>query len=216
MKNSILDLNQIKKNSGFSLVELMVVVAIIGILASIAVPNFQRFQSRARQSEVRTNLGSFYQAAKASRAEYSFYPGNLPATGWQPEGTLRYLFISSDHSTPCSTPTAPTALPPVGGGCDDRCVQTDSTSCPLSYIPGSATSPWSNVFPGTSSSAPVSIGGGIVITVTTSSSVGAIPPSPAPFTNNNAFIVVACGNLEGLDCWSLNQSKAIENFQSGI
>lgn len=45
-----------KKNSGFSLIELMVVVGIIGILASMAIPRFQEFQAKARQSEAKTNL----------------------------------------------------------------------------------------------------------------------------------------------------------------
>lgn len=46
--------------AGFSLVELMIVVAIIGILAALAVPRFQSFQAKARQSEAKNNLSHMY------------------------------------------------------------------------------------------------------------------------------------------------------------
>ncbi|MCC6137669.1 MAG: pilin, partial [Bdellovibrionaceae bacterium] len=66
----------LKSNKGFSLIELMVVVAIIAILASFAIPQYQSFQSKARQKEGLTMLNSFYVAAKATEAEQGIFPGN--------------------------------------------------------------------------------------------------------------------------------------------
>lgn len=78
------------KQAGFSLVELMVVVAIIGILASIAIPSVNKYMAKARQTEAKTNLASLYTSQKAFFSEYNTYDSRFQAVGFTPEGGLRY------------------------------------------------------------------------------------------------------------------------------
>jgi len=77
-------------NAGFSLIELMVVVAIIGVLASIAVPSVGKYMAKSRQSEAKANLASYYVSQKAFFAEYNSYDSRFGAIGYAPEGILRY------------------------------------------------------------------------------------------------------------------------------
>ncbi len=58
---------------GFTLVELMIVVAIIGILSAVAIPNFMKFQAKSRQSEVKVNLKGLYTAWTSRFAEKQRY-----------------------------------------------------------------------------------------------------------------------------------------------
>ena len=66
------------RRGGFTLIELMIVVAIIGILAAIAIPNFLRFQLKAKSSEGKTNLAAIRTAEESYFAEYGNYISALP------------------------------------------------------------------------------------------------------------------------------------------
>ena len=66
---------QLKGQKGFTLIELMIVVAIIGILAAIAIPNFLTYQLKSRQAEAKTNLQAIKTSEVAFQAERGCYIG---------------------------------------------------------------------------------------------------------------------------------------------
>ena len=64
---------RLSKETGFSLVELMIVVAIMAILAAIAIPSFLKFQSKAKESEAINNLAAIRTCEESYRAENDQY-----------------------------------------------------------------------------------------------------------------------------------------------
>jgi prepilin-type N-terminal cleavage/methylation domain-containing protein len=62
-----------RRQAGFSLVELMVVITIIGVLAGIAVPRFQTFRARSQQAEAKSGLNGLYLSMQAFQTNYNSF-----------------------------------------------------------------------------------------------------------------------------------------------
>ena len=121
-------MTQTRRNRGFTLIELMIVVAIIGILAAIAIPNFVRFQARARQSEVHGNLKSLFTGLRTQQRKppvTSAGPeeGAIRGTGFAPERGNRYTY---QLSSACAVATSEDrAQSPAVPHNEDTCITAD-------------------------------------------------------------------------------------------
>ena len=90
----------LRRQDGFTLVELMVVVAIIGLLSAVAIPNFQKYQARSKTSEAKLQLAAVYTAEQSFYSDYNIYATCLRYMGYDPseEKSSRYYTVGFNGS----------------------------------------------------------------------------------------------------------------------
>jgi type IV pilus assembly protein PilA len=88
-------LTKLNENKGFTLIELMIVIAIIGILAAIAIPQFSAYRRRSYNSAAKSDARNIATAQEAYYVDNSTYCSTI--------GTLRgntYGYMQSENVTP--------------------------------------------------------------------------------------------------------------------
>lgn len=177
--------------AGFSLVELMVVVAIIGVLAAIAVPAVNKYIAKARQSEAKTNLASLYTSEKAFYAEYTVFDNRFGAVGYSPEGQLRYN-VGFNGGTTAG----------VANGYNGTLTTAQSRTTTKTFCgTGGVMTNGCSMLNGATAQVPPDLTGTMTTTATS-------------FVAGAAAVIHTAGTAG--DRWTMTDSKVLTNTQSGI
>src|SRR5712692_5534227 len=184
-------LSKLKKR-GFTLIELMIVVAIIGILAAITIPNFIRFQARSKQSEAKSNLKSLFTAQRSFYQEKDRYSNYVDEIGFAPERGNRYYY-QLDTCTKSETRAAAAVVRDATG--IDNCIQVDT----FKYTAASATPAFKKGATSPNGGAPL-----------------VFPAGGCPVCD---FMATAAGNIDsepvGIDSWYISSQSVVDAASCG-
>ncbi len=96
----------LRKNYGFSMIELMISVSLIGILAMIGIPSYSNFRAKAYQAEYTGYLAAIRTAQTSFFTEYGGYHSSFKVLGFAPMGKV-YANAIGFNSAGTTTPEAP-------------------------------------------------------------------------------------------------------------
>lgn len=102
--------NSLASTKGFTLVELLIVVAIIGVLASQGVPAYKRMIQKSRKGEAQMLLGNIATAESGFFSEYGVYSNHVARLGAMAEGTS-FTYAAGFPNNACAQTAGPAILP---------------------------------------------------------------------------------------------------------
>ncbi|WP_027468883.1 type IV pilin protein [Deefgea rivuli] len=94
-----------RRQNGFTLIEMMIVVAIIGILAAIAIPNYQDYVRKSRRTDATVTISKIQQAQEKWRANNTSYTATLSDLGITSSTTENGYYtisIAKDGASSCT------------------------------------------------------------------------------------------------------------------
>jgi prepilin-type N-terminal cleavage/methylation domain-containing protein len=94
-----------KSEGGFTLIELMIVVAIIGVLAAIAIPRYQNYVAKSKQAEADEIFSAIYTSEILYQSQYGTYANSEAAMGIDLTGR-RYYSVTTFTNVTDATYTA--------------------------------------------------------------------------------------------------------------
>lgn len=100
--------SSVNSQKGFTLIEILITLVILGILVTLATGSFLSYQARAKQSEIKANLGTIGEMAISYKAEFNTYITNWDGLGWISTGKTRYRYWYNQGAA-VNTPTSPEA-----------------------------------------------------------------------------------------------------------
>ncbi len=204
-----------RSQKGFTLVELLIVVAIIGVLSTIGVPTFRRMIQKAKKAEAKVNLGGLYTSEQAFFSEYGLYGNNLTAVGFETDGQAPIYTIGF-----------------LTTACAEQAIVPAAADGPLSLALYTAYGGYAAPFSGRAGNAD------LAGTACTPTNLVAVPPAgfgatALPNVYNSAsgerdrFVAGAWGLIRpgirpaaatntDVDYWAIDQQRRLSNLRDGV
>ena len=192
----------LSSTKGFTLVELMIVVAIIGILASVAIPNYSKFQAKARQTEAKVELSGLFTAEQSYAVDQNTFVACIADIGLIVGSKALYYNLGF-------------------GGTATGCGAVGGTSCKSVFSQGGTTTTSGTcAIKGATASTPNLSADGDYYMLGVSMNSAVTSASPGGSVSQGSFQAIAKGGVAtgvtSTDTWTIDNNNVLLNVTSGI